>query len=184
MSLHDDAVDPVDEQPYANGHKSPSTSLNIDMSPSNGSLAHNSLRPHTTQPITNGSVIRSLDDVDIQIENDNGPATAVATIVPLTDDVRILRKGNSFQMRRGHSDSNIQTVLWQNVSLVVWPAIDADSLVQQTVIRCINNSKSSTVTVETQTEYIGCDVSSYMRLSQQQIALADTAQSHSGEVIL
>lgn len=103
--------------------KSPSTSLEIDISPSNGSIAHqpnqqrnNFSREKLLNNMPNGSIARSLEDVDIQIEDDgcyNPSYTKSEAIVPVatTDDERIMKKSSSLKLRRGNSDSNIQTVL-------------------------------------------------------------------------
>lgn len=134
--------------------------------------------------MANGTAPRSLDDIDIQIEDDgcNNPSyTKTESVIVVGADVGCIKRSSSLTLKRDNSDPNIQTVLWQSVSLVVWPAIDAHSLIQQTVIRCVNGDKCKTATIETQTEFIGGDVATYMKLGQQS---PDALQSRNTEVIL
>lgn len=97
--------------------KSPSTSLEIDMSPSNGSVAHHRDEFSREKLLQmNGSLVRSLEDVDIQIEDEgcSNPSytkSETIAIAPANADERILKKSTSMKLKRGNSDPNIQTVL-------------------------------------------------------------------------
>lgn len=97
--------------------KSPSTSLEIDMSPSNGSVAPQRDEFSREKLLKiNGSTVRSLEDVDIQIEdegccNPSFTKSETVAIAPLNDDERTVKKSNSMKLKRGYSDPNIQTVL-------------------------------------------------------------------------
>lgn len=51
-------------------------------------------------------------------------------------------------------DVRVKDILWHSVSLVAWPAIDMNALLQQTIV----TNRREMVSAETQTEIFHCDV--------------------------
>lgn len=93
-----------------------------------------------------------------EINNDDDDDQTIDVTKSVNDMVTIKNECNSSATRQSSvkkKDTHICDVLWHSVSLVAWPAININTLIQQVV--GVGQMRQM-VTTETQTDIIDCDV--------------------------
>lgn len=103
-------------------------------------------------------VIRTDKPVTIPIQDINNDDHMIDVTKSVNDMVTIKNECNNSANRQSNvkkKDTNICDVLWHSVSLVAWPAIDINTLIQQVV--GVGQMRQM-VTTEKQTDIIDCDI--------------------------
>lgn len=96
--------------------------------------------------------------VNIPMQKINNDDHIIDVVKSNNDMITIKNECNNSASRQSNvkkKDTSICDVLWHSVSLVAWPAIDINTLIQQVVGV---GQMRQLVTTETQTDIIDCDV--------------------------
>lgn len=112
-----------------------------------------------TSPIELTEMVSKCEEkpVIIPIQDTNNDHHTMDATKPINDMVTTKNEcsnGASRQssVKKKGNNTNVCDVLWHSVSLVAWPAIDINTIIQQVV------GAHQMVTAETQTDIIDCDV--------------------------
>lgn len=97
--------------------------------------------------------------IPIQDSTTNNDDHTIDGTKPINDMVTMKNECNDSANRQSSvkkkgNNTNVCDVLWHSVSLVAWPAIDINTIIQQQVV----GVDQMMVTTETQTDIIDCDV--------------------------